>query len=87
LVATVRVVRLIDRLDLVIVDAICLGARVHLAGGVVGEPDPGVIADRRAVQVVADPLQAKDFIEREQGDGSGCIAIDLVAATEVVEQI
>jgi hypothetical protein len=60
--------------------------RDDLAGRVVREPDAYVVR-RRSVQVVADRLQARDLIERVQGVRSRRVAVDLLAATEVVVEV
>ncbi len=79
LVQTVPRARLIDDPDRVVVGAVVLGTRDDLAGRVVREADAEIIGSDAAVQVVADPFQARDLVEREQGDGSGRIAIDPIA--------
>ncbi len=76
LVATVRRVSLVDGRDRVIVRAVGLGARGHLTGGVVREPDAEVVGLSCAVEVVADRRQAGDVVEQYRGDGARRVPLD-----------
>jgi hypothetical protein len=76
LVQTVPGIRLVDGLDWVIVDAIVLGAGGHLTGRAVRKSDAKIIGRRATVQVVTDPIQARDPVEQDRRDGAGRVAAD-----------